>query len=112
MRIVHSVRSSTLKYHPGTRHLFSRAVHHSFPTLIQQSLQSDSGGRSRTRTGTHIAAISNDIGVELPALPRSLESVSEPTRSTSTGLWHETSRCLTKLAGCLAHSALFGGKCL
>jgi len=38
--------------------------------------------------------------VELPAQPLNLESVSEPTRSTSAGLWHETSHCRTTLAGC------------
>ena len=48
MRIVDSVRSSTFKYHPGTRHIFSLAIHHRIPNPSQQSLQSDSGGRSGT----------------------------------------------------------------
>jgi len=48
MRIVDSVRSSTNKFHPGTRHIFSLAIHHRFLNPNQQSLQSDSGGRSGT----------------------------------------------------------------
>jgi len=47
MRIVDSVRSSTVKYHPGTRHIFSLAIHHRFPNPNQDILHSDSGVQGR-----------------------------------------------------------------
>jgi len=82
--------------------MYSVAIHDRFRSPYKQDLQSDSGARSETRAGTHIAAIANHTGVELPAQPHDLQSVSYPMRCTSACLWHEMSRCLTKLAGCPA----------
>jgi len=96
-----------LKYHPGIRHIFSIAIHPLFPNPNQKCVQSDSGRRSGTGIGTHFTAISKHTEVKSPAQSLNLESVPEPTRTTSASLWHETNRSLTKAAGCrpwLQHS--------
>jgi len=68
------------------------AIHDRFRSPNKQDLQSDSGARSETRLGTHIAEISNHTGVELPAQPHDLQSVSYPMKCTSACLGHDMSR--------------------